>query len=92
MLVSKNWDVRTAASVAMERILSSDLHIAKERCTCTVHDGQMDLEWDDFDLAAMIDTYEPLVASSGSEFELDLTKVSSSERMKQMRGELQKTL
>lgn len=92
MIFSKNWDTRIACSYALEYIfkaLPSQFSLDPLVSECSSVSG-MDL-LKEMDLPTEIRSRKALLASAGSEFDLDLT-ISAAERLKISRANMKKTL
>ena len=94
MIYSKNWDTRIACSFAIEYIFTSLPSQFTGELTgsdsSTSTPGTIDL-LKEMDLATEIRSRKALLASAGSEFDLDLT-ISAAERLKISRANMKKTL
>ena len=92
MIFSKNWDTRIACSYALEYIfaaLPAQFALSPpipESNNCTGIDLLKEM-----DLSTEIRSRKALLASAGSEFDLDLT-ISAAERLKISRANMKKTL
>ena len=90
MIYSKNWDTRIACSFAIEYIFTA----LPAQFTSTLTDFQPTASIDllkEMDLPTEIHSRKALLASAGSEFDLDLT-ISAAERLKISRANMKKTL
>lgn len=91
MIYSKNWDTRIACSFAIEYIFTSlPSQFTGELTGSDSSIGTIDL-LKEMDLATEIRSRKALLASAGSEFDLDLT-ISAAERLKISRANMKKTL
>lgn len=91
MIYSKNWDTRIACSYALEYIFTSlPSQFSLEPLTSESYGAGIDL-LKEMDLSTEIRSRKALLASAGSEFDLDLT-ISAAERLKISRANMKKTL
>lgn len=92
-LSSKSWDVRTVTATSLgQSVAAFARHSQGEDIIPPSLKAPSPDSLKDFCLRDLVEQYEPLVASLGAEFELDLSAMSTADRLRQQRGQLKRTL
>lgn len=95
VLSSKSWDVRTVTATSLgQSVAAFARHCPGKDISPSLGSSSPSSSplLDDFCLQDLVNQYEPLVASLGAEFELDLSAMSAADRLRQQRGQLKKRL